>query len=200
MSSLRKSLLSDQFSILLGNSKKNIEKLDVKGGKNQDLQSIEKLCEDAEASLNALKEYEPVNNQERREQALALNTLSQLFEQSLSQIASLSSSNQIQLFSDLQEDVLKSRKDHLQVLEKKLGTVHEIMKECSDIVIVQGKSLDRIDSEMSIADENTKKAKDQLIIASKKQKYKRYCCVTVLIVTSLVLIGIIVLSFLLGQI
>lgn len=193
-------MLSDQFSMLLSISKKNIEKLEIQGKKNQDIQSADKLCEDAEASLNALRDYEPVNNQERRDQALALNTLSQQFEQSISRIASLSSSNQVQVFSDLQEDVLKSRKDHLQVLEKKLGTVHEIMKECSNIVAVQGNSLDRIDSEMSKVDENTKKANEQLVLASKKQRYKRYCCVIALTVTSLVLIGIIVLSLVLGQI
>ena len=103
-------------------------------------------------------------------------------------------------FDELSEDLLSHRREHTKLLEAKIATVAEIMKDCSEVTAAQGNLLDRIDSEVGSASSNSKLVVQELHTARSNQRIKRTCCLMVLIICSIVLLGVIVVALVLGRV
>ena len=182
-------------------AKQSLEALtsSIKSGKNID--ALNQQCEDTESLLNSLKNYEPINPQERREHAIMISNLQETFQSILSSIDTKPTHQEQKItFEELNNDIFIKRKEQTERLQKKMETVKEIMVDCSETANSQGKLLDRIDAEISVVDKNTTKTVNQLEKTQQKQKFKRGCCLIALIISSCILIGVIVVAFILGRV
>lgn len=108
--------------------------------------------------------------------------------------------NEYLKFDDFTNDLLDERREHTKKLESTMGKVHEIMKDCSEISKSQGDLLDRIDSEVSSVSSNTKLATKELEKSQSTQKIKRGCCILILLFSSIILLGVIVVGLVLGRV
>lgn len=179
--------------MLAGNIVKGLEAIKNAGGGSV----ANQLFEDTETAIEAYKAYEPINAKEQRSKVLLLQEYTKAFEGLLEN--AMNQGNKSQVFSQLNYDLLEERKKHAKMLEHKMETVKEIMKECNSMITTQGAVLDRIDSEVGSVESNTKKTAEELKISQSRQKHKKNCMIFTLCISTLLILGIVIVSFILGK-
>ena len=188
-------LMGSSKAVLERNLYETLSSLERAISNHENLESINQICEDTEKALNAYRNYEPINTQERREQAKLISESSSQFEKLLENATNANQAGKKHAdFEDLNEDLYKQRAEHVKILEEKMKVVGEIMKDAAEMTKEQGNAMDRIDLEVGKAKKNTEKGVEELEKTSRRQRCKKSICVTTLIVVAIVLVIIVLVA------
>jgi hypothetical protein len=183
-------------TVLIQNINETLSSLEKAISSSSSINSINSLCEDAEQALKAYKNYEPINTQEKIEQARLTSEFSKRFDNLVQKATDVKiTSENVLDFEQLNDDIIRQRDEHVKKIEGKMKIVGEIMRDTAEMTKEQGEKLDRIDLEIGFAKENTGKGVNQLEKTSRRQRIKKGICVTVLITVAIALTVVIIIVF-----